>query len=299
VNTVGGMTVGFLGLGVMGRPMAANLAKGDDDLVVWSRSPGAGAPPGAVRAGSAGEVFERAGIVFLMLAHAEAIDGVLGRGTPRFARYVAGKIVVHMGTTAPEYSAGLRDAIVAAGGRYVEAPVSGSSGPAAAGALVAMIAGEPEDVAVVRPLLAPMCREVVDCGAVPGALLMKLAVNTFLISMVAGLAEAFHFAEGHGLDTGVLRTVLDAGPMASYVSRGKAAKLVDGDFSVQASIRDVGYNSGLIVGAARARGLAAPLLEVCDALLDETVRLGHGGLDMAAVITAMTARSANGDRSPG
>nr|WP_282438589.1 NAD-binding protein [Actinoplanes sp. TBRC 11911] len=144
-----------------------------------------------------------------------------------------------------------------------------------------------------------MCRETVDCGATPGsALLMKLAVNTFLISMVTGLAEAFHFARGHGLDTGVLEKVLNAGPMASYVSRGKAAKLVTGDFEVQAAIGDVWYNNRLIVEAATAKGLAAPLLAVCGELLAETYALGHAQSDMTAVIHAMTARTGH-DAPPG
>ncbi|GIF22611.1 3-hydroxyisobutyrate dehydrogenase [Actinoplanes tereljensis] len=279
------MVLGFVGLGVMGRPMATNLVKAGHDLVVWTRS---GAElAGARNAGRAGEVFEQAEVVFLMLANAEAIDTVIG---PE----VSGRIVVHMGTTAPEYSAGLGERIRALGGRYVEAPVSGSRGPAEAGQLVAMLAGSDDDRATVKPLLAPMCREVFECGPVPQGLLLKLAVNTFLISMVTGLAEAFHFAQGVGLDPALLRDVLDAGPMASFVSRGKAGKLVDRDFAVQASIRDVHYNNRLIVEAARAHGLAAPLLEVCAQLYAETEELGHGGQDMAGVIHAVTARSATG-----
>jgi 3-hydroxyisobutyrate dehydrogenase len=276
------MTVGFLGLGVMGRPMAANLVAAGHELVVWTRS---GAPlDGARFADGPADVFAQADVVFLMLADAEAIDSVLGP-------YVGGRVVVHMGTTSPDYSASLREKVESDGGRYVEAPVSGSKGPAEAGQLVAMLAGEDQDRALVRPLLAPMCREVVDCGPVPNGLLMKLAVNTFLISMVTGLAEAFHFAQGHGLDLGTLRSVLDAGPMASYVSRGKAAKLVDGDFAVQASIRDVHYNNRLIVEAART---STPLLSVCRELFAETEEQGHGADDMAAVIKAMTTRSASG-----
>ncbi|WP_433359921.1 NAD(P)-dependent oxidoreductase [Actinoplanes sp. CA-142083] len=279
------MVLGFLGLGVMGRPMAANLVAAGHDLVVWTRS---GVPlDGARFAESPQKVFEQAGVVFLMLANAEAIDSVIGP-------YVEGRTVVHMGTTAPEYSADLGERVVAAGGRYVEAPVSGSRGPAEAGQLVAMLAGEPEDREQVRPLLAPMCREVVDCGTAPNGLLMKLAVNTFLISMVTGLAEAFHFAEGHGLDLGTLRSVLDAGPMASYVSRGKAGKIVDGDFAAQASIRDVHYNNRLIVEAAAKRGIEAPLLDVCRELYAETEQQGFGGEDMAAVIRAMWSRSGLG-----
>jgi 3-hydroxyisobutyrate dehydrogenase len=239
-------------------------------------------------------VFARAEVVLVMLAHAEAIDAVLGRGTPAFAGQVAGKTVVHMGTTAPDYSARLGAAIAAAGGRYVEAPVSGSRGPAEAGQLVAMLAGDAVDRDRVRPLLEPMCREVFDCGPVPQGLLMKLAVNTFLISMVTGLAEAFHFAGGHGLDLGLLRDVLDAGPMASFVSRGKAGKIVAGDFAVQAAVPDVLRNNQLIVAAARKLGLAAPLLDVCEELFAETERLGHENADMAAVIHAMTWRTATG-----
>jgi len=279
------MALGFLGLGVMGRPMAANLVAAGHDLVVWTRS--GGPLPGARFATGPAEVFEQAEIVFLMLAHAEAIDSVLGP-------HVAGRLVVHMGTTSPDYSAGLGGRIEKAGGRYVEAPVSGSKGPAEAGRLVAMLAGEDQDLDRVRPLLTPLCRETFDCGPAPNALLMKLAVNTFLISMVTGLAEAFHFAEGHHLDPRTLRAVLDAGPMASYVSRGKAGMLVDRQFGAQASIRDVHYNNRLIVEAART---SMPLLEVTRALFAEAEEQGHGAEDMAAVIRAMTARTATGTRS--
>jgi 3-hydroxyisobutyrate dehydrogenase len=282
------MTIGFLGLGVMGRPMAANLAGAGHEVIAWSRS--AADLPGTTLVPGPGDVFARAETVILMLANAEAIDSVLARGTPAFRQRAAGHTIVHMGTTAPGYSAGLGEAVTAAGGRYVEAPVSGSRGPAEAGQLVAMLAGHPDDLDRVRPLLAPMCRQTFDCGPVPRALLMKLAVNTFLISMVTGLAEAFHFAGGQGLDTGLLRDVLDAGPMASLVSRGKAAKLTDGDFEVQASVRDVRYNNRLIVEAARASGLPAPVLDVCHELFAEAEELGHGGADMAAVIRAITAR---------
>jgi 3-hydroxyisobutyrate dehydrogenase len=280
------MTLGFLGLGVMGRPMAANLVAAGQELVVWTRS---GVPLAGARFANGGpaEVFERAEIVFLMLANGEVIDSVLGP-------FVAGHIVVHMGTTSPEYSAGLGERIRKAGGHYVEAPVSGSQGPAQAGQLVAMLAGDAADLERVRPALRSMCRETFDCGPVPNALLMKLAVNTFLIGLVTSLAEAFHFAEGHRLDPRTLRAVLDAGPMASYVSRGKAGKLVDRDFAAQASVRDVHYNNRLIVEAART---STPLMDVCRELFAETEELGHGAEDMAAVIRAMTARSASGTPS--
>ncbi|MFF9488926.1 NAD(P)-dependent oxidoreductase [Streptomyces sp. NPDC014676] len=288
------MRVGFIGLGVMGRPMALNLARAGTPLVVWNRTAARCAPlrdAGAEVAGSAGEVFDRAGTVLLMLADETAVDTVLGRGTPDFAARVAGRTVVHMGTTSPEYSAALEDAVREAGGAYVEAPVSGSRVPAEQGRLVGMLAGDASAVAAVRPLLAPVCREAFDCGAVPGALLMKLSVNLFLITQVTGLAEAFHFADRHGLDRRRFLDVLDAGPMASAVSRMKAPKLLARDFAVQAAATDVLKNNRLIARAARKAGLASPLLDVCHALFDETVAGGHGGEDMVAVLRALETRT--------
>lgn len=289
------MEIGFIGLGLMGRPMALNLARAGTPLVVWNRTAarsGELRAAGARVAAGAAEVFADAEIVILMLSGEEAIDAVLRRGTDGFAAYVAGRTVVHMGTTSPSYSAGLDADVRAAGGRYVEAPVSGSRAPAEAGRLVAMLAGEPAAVETVRPLLAPMCHEVTVCGAVPDALRMKLAVNLFLITMVTGLAEAVHFAERNGLDLRRFLSVLDAGPMASAVSRGKAQKLAGRDFAAQAAAADVLMNNRLVAAAAREAGLASPLLDVCHALFGETVGQGHGGSDMVAVIHAIETRTA-------
>jgi 3-hydroxyisobutyrate dehydrogenase len=288
-----GVRVGFLGLGVMGQPMALNLARAGTPLVVWNRTAARCVPlraAGAVVAASPAEVFASARTVLLMLADGAAIDTTLDRGTPAFGGRVGGHTIVHMGTTAPGYSRSLEADVRAAGGCYVEAPVSGSRRPAEDGQLVAMLAGDA--AAEVRPLLAPMCRETTVCGPVPNALLMKLAVNLYLITMVTGLAEAVHFAERHGLDLRQFTAVLDAGPMASSVSRGKAAKLVAADFDIQASVANVLTNNRLVAEAARGAGLASPLLDVCHALYGEADALGHGGSDMVAVLRAIEARTA-------
>ncbi|SHL30163.1 NAD(P)-dependent oxidoreductase [Actinacidiphila paucisporea] len=292
------LRAGFLGLGVMGQPMALHLARhmaGRTPLTVWNRTPARSAPlrdAGARVAETPGEVLRASDVVFLMLADGPATDAVLARGTEAFAGQVAGRTLVHMGTTSPGYSRALEADVRAAGGCYAEAPVSGSRGPAEAGQLVAMLAGERPAVEAVRPLLAPMCQEAFDCGPVPNALLTKLAVNLFLITMVTGLTEAFHFADRYGLDRDRFLAVLDAGPMASTVSRAKAPKLKDRDFAVQAAALDVLKNNRLIAEAAREAGLASPLLDVCHALFDETVGLGHGGGDMVAVLHAIEARTA-------
>jgi len=289
------MPIGFIGLGIMGQPMALNLARASVPLVVWNRSPEKAGPlraAGAAVAATPAEVFDCADTVIMMLATELAIDAALGRDPGTFGVGVAGRLVVNMGTTSPAYSAALDADIRAAGGRYLEAPVSGSRKPAEAGDLVAMLAGAPDDVERVASLLAPICRERVACGQVPAATLMKLAVNTFLIAMVTGLAEAFHFARGHGLDLPTLDAILAAGPMSSSVSRVKGAKLVTNDFEAQAAIADVLKNSRLVAEAARRGGLASPLIDVCHALYAETAGLGLEREDMVAVVRAIEARTA-------
>ncbi|MFF5208080.1 NAD(P)-dependent oxidoreductase [Streptosporangium sp. NPDC000396] len=291
--------VGFIGLGLMGEPMALNLAGAGTSLVVWNRTAGRGQPlreVGAEVATSPAEVFRRARVVILMLADGAAIDSVLGRGSSDFPVNVAEHTIVPMGTTSPDYSRGLEADIRAAGGHYVEAPVSGSRTPAEAGRLVAMLAGEQAAVEEVRPLLRPMCHEAFTCGPVPNALLTKLAVNLFLITMVTGLTEAFHFADRNGLDLRRFLDVLDAGPMASTVSRIKAAKLLERDFAAQAAALDVLTNNRLIAEAARKAHVASPLLDVCHALFGETATLGYGQEDMVAVLHALEARTLNAAR---
>lgn len=289
------MEVGFIGLGNMGLPMALNMARAGVPLIVWNRTRDKAelvAEAGGTVADSPARVFRDARTVFVMLANGAVIDEVLERGTSRFAAMVAGRTLVHMGTTAASYSQELCEATTAAGGRYVEAPVSGSRRPAEDGQLVGMVAGGDAAVDDVLPLLAPLCATTVRCGEVPNATRMKLAVNLFLIAQVTALAEAFHFAESNGLDLDAFRSVLDSGPMASAVSRLKLEKLVQGDFEVQASVRDVHYNSRLVADAARQAGVSSPVIDACRDLFAEAEALGRGPADMVAVLRAIEARSA-------
>jgi len=286
--------VGFIGLGAMGEPIALNLAKAGEQLIVWNRSPSKShilADAGATVAGDSAEVFTRCEFVILMLRDAAATDAVLARGTAAYRHLISGRTLINMATYAPSYSAAVEADVRAAGGRYIEAPVSGSRKPAEAGELVAMLAGDPEGVATVRPLVLKMCRDAIVCGAIPNALYMKLAVNLFMIPMVTGLAEAVHFASRHGLDLARLAAILDAGPMASNVSRVKAEKLIAQDFAAQASIANVMENVELIAAAAREAGIASPLLDVCHALYGETKGLGLDRADMIAVIRAIEQRT--------
>ena len=293
-------SVGFVGLGVMGQPIALNLVRAGQPLLVRNRTDDktrALAHEGALVAETSAEVFERSSVVILMLANAEAVDEVLGRGGTDFRVRVANRLIVSMGTTSPAYSEGLEADIRSHGGRYVEAPVSGSRTTAEAGQLVGMLAGEAGGVQVVQPLLRSLCRDVAVCGRVPHALLMKLAVNTFLITQVTGLAESFHLAKQQGLDLEQLVRVLDAGPMASTTMRLKASMMLADDYPVQASIKDVSMNTQLITQAARESGIQVPLMDVCHALFTEASALGLGAADMAVVLKALEAR-ATASRTP-
>lgn len=287
-----GEQIGFIGLGTMGQPMALNLRRAGQPLMVWNRTPERTAPlreAGAKVAADVGDLFAQCTTVLLMLENEAATDAVLGRDTEAFTQRVDGHCIVSMGTTSATYSQGLSQEIAAADGRYVEAPVSGSRKPAETGQLVGMLAGSPEEIERLRPLLAPICKQLFDCGAVPAALQTKLAVNTFLITMVTGLAEAAHFAERHGLDMGSFADILNAGPMASDVSRVKIDKLRTRDYSRQAGISDVLKNSRLVIEAAKAAGTAHPLMEICVGLYETTEAMGYHEQDMITVIRALEA----------
>lgn len=286
--------VGFIGLGLMGTPMALRLLGAGIPLTAWTRSPAALAPvvdAGATAAASAEEVFAASDTVIVMLRNAAAIEAVLQGAHGTVQPFVAGRTVVNTGTIAPTESRRLADAIEAAGGTYVEAPVSGSRVPAENGTLVGLLAGPAAAIDRVRPLLEPLCSRIEVCGEIPAALTMKLSANVFLVSLLAGLAESFHFADALQMDTAVLGRILDAGQMASPLSRVKTDKLVRNDMSPQASIADVHANAELIREAADAAGIASPVIDTCERLFAAGVQSGDGELDAVAIVRTLAALS--------
>ncbi len=284
------------GTWVMGTPMAAHLARAGYEVCGWSRSDrnhAAARTAGINVCEAVDEVFAACDTLILMLANDDAIDSVLDRHGAAFGERVEG-LLINMGTSSAAYSLALAEQIRAAGDRYVEAPVSGSRVQAEAARLVILLAGADVDLAAAAPLVAPMGRQTVCCGAVPSALRMKLAVNLYLITLVTGLAEAVYFAEAHGIELDRFAQVLNAGPMASEVSRIKLDKMIRGDFSVQASITDVRKNSGLVAAAAH-EGMHAP-----DRRQRRAVRTGTGvrigALDMAVLQAVRAGPTGTGRR---
>ncbi|WP_210479301.1 NAD-binding protein [Naasia sp. SYSU D00948] len=126
---------------------------------------------------------------------------------------------------------------------------------------------------------------------------MKLAVNLYLDTMLAGLAEAVHFADANGLELESFRAAIEAGPMASDVTRVKTPMLIARDFSVQAATSDAYANTRLIAAAARAAGIATPLLDLASELYRESVEFGNGRRDMTSVLEAIQARDRTSDSS--
>lgn len=221
-----------------GRPITSCLARAGAQPLLWARRPASAAeilPLGAELAPDIDALCAGANIICVMLAHAQALDDVFGRNTPDFARRLAGKTLVQMGTTAPGYSQALGRDVLECGGCYEELPVSGSTGPAAEGQLIAMTAGAGDNIARIAPLVAPMVARIIPCGSVPKALQMKLAVNTCPVGLVGGLFEAFDFAEARDLDLTTFQQILEAGPMSNDLMRMKLPKLIGAEHSPRAA----------------------------------------------------------------
>ncbi len=285
--------VGFVGLGLMGEPMARRLLDAGTELAVWARRPEACdalVASGAIRMPDLDALFAASERVVLMLRDEPATDEVLGRGGDAFARRVAGRRIVVTGTNSPAYSAALAAEVEAAGGTYIEAPVSGSRVPAERGELAIMIAGsDAAAVAETAELLAPLARDVVPCGEVPDALRTKIAVNHYMMALVASLAEALATARAAGLDPAAVVRVIEASSMDNSLARVKAAKILAGDESPQAAIADVVKNADLVQEASRAAGAATPVFDEVAALYRATAEAGFASADMVAVVRAIDA----------
>ena len=278
--------IGFIGLGDMGVPMAGRLADAGLKPLVWSRRAESAEPVvarGAELAPSVDALMGACDRVILMLANGDAMDQVLGRGTPAFGTRVKGTTLIHMGTTPPGYSEGLAADIDAVGGYYAEVPVSGSTGPAATGDLVAMTAGSEAVLANVQDVIGHMCRAVVPCGDIPKALQMKLAVNTYLGGLVAGLFEAVNLARKADLDLQTLSQVLEAGPMNCDLMRMKLPKLLSEDYAPQGSIRQACNNMTMIVDEGDRMGAATPVSAVMLELVTAAAEAGWHDQDFSIV----------------
>ncbi|TPX16352.1 uncharacterized protein E0L32_004001 [Thyridium curvatum] len=277
------MRLGFLGLGVMGTPMALNLARAFR-LIVWNRSSSKYPllkQAGAQIAQSPSEVTATSNVIFTMLFDENAIRATI---TDDVKQALGGKVLVNCGSVSVDFNQFLAEQVRQAGGDFVEMPVSGSKIPAEQGNLVGMMAGDRAATERIRPFIEPMTKAAIYCGPVGCGLKMKYAVNSFLISMTAGLAEATNLAQAQGLDLESFGQVLEAGPMASAYSKLKVTKMLNQDWAAQATLKDCYNITKLVRAAAEEANTRAPIMQLCNALYAEANDSGLGEEDMIAVM---------------
>ena len=197
------MSVGFLGMGIMGVPMSINLLKAGYSVTVWNRTPDKCAPAvqaGAMQAATASEVVKSCDVTFAMLADPVAAEAVALGPDGVLEAMCAGKGYVDVSTIDPASAAKIAAAIRGKGGAYLEAPVSGSKKPAEDGTLIFLCAGDEALYTTCLEALEVMGKKSLFLGEVGAGARMKLVVNMVMGSMLAAYSEGFALAEAAGLN---------------------------------------------------------------------------------------------------
>lgn len=225
--------VGFIGLGVMGAPMARNILKAGFSCRVFDIDPAATAAlveAGAVAAASPADCAKGASVVITMLPNGAIVEQALFGPEGVASGMAKGTIVVDMSTILPAQTDDYATRIAAAGGRFVDAPVGRSSAHAVSGQLLIMAGGASEDVSAVQPVLAAMGDTVEHCGPVGTGSRMKVVNNFMSITLNATTVEALLLAESSGLDPKLARRVmLSTVAGQGHMSTTYPAKVLKGD----------------------------------------------------------------------
>jgi 3-hydroxyisobutyrate dehydrogenase len=207
-------TVGFVGLGKMGAVMAPRFLDAGHDLVVWNRTKSKTEPlasQGAQVAAALADVTASSDVVVSILGDDASVSSVYAGDGGLLASGAAGKLFIDMSTIQPATSERVGKSVVAAGGQFVESPVSGTVGPAADGKLLALVGGEEDAVERARPYLVVLCRRITHAGPVGHGALMKLVVNLPLAVYWQALAESVALGEAGGLSREqILETISDS-----------------------------------------------------------------------------------------
>ena len=280
------LNVGFIGLGIMGQPMAQNVAKGDFRLTVFNRSSEKATPladAGASVASTPKAVAEASDVIILMLAGPEAIDAVLEGPEGLMAGMQAGQTLVNMSTVSPQYSKQLADKLTAKSAVAIDAPVSGSRKPAEEGALVILAGGPQDKVTKLEPLFMCMGKKVVYCGAAGQGASMKMAVNLLLGIMAAGISEAVNLGQKSGLDTATMLETMLAGPMGCALFEFKKPMLIDDSFSAQFPLKHMTKDIRFALQTADENGAMAPIGHTVFQLYRQSMGQGLADQDFAAV----------------
>ncbi|MGJ6966578.1 2-hydroxy-3-oxopropionate reductase [Streptosporangium sp. G11] len=281
------MNIGFIGLGIMGSPMAANLVRAGHTVVGYDMSAermDALAVAGGKSAGSVAEAVAQAEVVITMLPDSPQVeevafgeDGLLQRGRE-------GLIHIDMSTVRPETSRRVAQAAAVKGIRALDAPVSGGERGAVDGTLSIMVGGDAADFAAVRPLLAVVGTTIVHVGPAGAGQTVK-AANQLVVGGIYGLvAEAIVLLEASGVDPGSGLDVLAGGLAGSRILDLKRHSMIRREFAPGFRIDLHHKDMGIAIAAAREAGVSLPLTGLVAQLVAAARAQGHGSLDHSALL---------------
>jgi 2-hydroxy-3-oxopropionate reductase len=280
-------TVGFIGLGIMGKPMALNLIKAGYKLVVTSRS----RPPidalvaaGAKAAATPADVAREADVVITMVPDTPDVDLVIRGKNGVLDGLKAGAIVIDMSTISPIVTRELAAAVKAKGGSMLDAPVSGGDVGAIKGTLTVMVGGDEAAFERARPILSCMGKpeSVTYVGPSGSGQVTKLCNQICIAGALAGVAEAMALAEANGLDRARVRQALLGGFAGSKVLEFHGNRTITGDYKPGFFSRLYQKDLRLTAEAGLAGSVAMPVTNVVTNFVNALCAAGGGELDCAA-----------------
>jgi 2-hydroxy-3-oxopropionate reductase len=284
------MKIGFIGVGIMGRPMAGHLqAGGHQLLLVQHRSP---LPQelldgGATVCGSAREVAAGADVVILMLPDTPDVERTLFGADGVSAGIGDGKCVVDMSSIDPIATRAFAGRIKALGSDYIDAPVSGGEVGARNAALTIMCGAEAAIFERMRPLFELMGKNITLVGGVGDGQVAKVANQIIVALNIEAVAEALLFASKAGADPAKVREALMGGFAASRVLEVHGERMIKRTFDPGFRIALHQKDLGLALGTARALGLSLPNTASAQQLFSACVAHGGGGWDHSAMVKAL------------
>jgi 3-hydroxyisobutyrate dehydrogenase len=280
--------IAFLGLGIMGRPMARNLARAGFEVTVWNRTRKRAeelAQEADVRvAATAAEASAAAEVTITMVVDAPQVEEVLFGPHGAAEGMSEGHIAIDMSTIAPTASRAIGERLAERGVAFLDAPVTGSRPKAEDATLTIMVGGDEAAFERARPVLEAMGALVLRVGPQGHGEMAKLINNTLGAINAAGLAEGLTLAGAYGLDTDALLKVVGAGSGASAMAELKARPMLDRDleplFKLEHMLKDVRH----CIAEAEALGVELPLARAAERLYAEAAERGLGERDFAAVV---------------
>lgn len=278
--------IGFIGLGIMGTPMAINLIKAGFTVTVWNRTAAkcSGlAELGASVAATPRQVIEESDITLAMLADPAAAEEVCFAGNGVAAGVTPGKGYIDMSTVGPETSQKIAAAIQAKGGLFLEAPVSGSRKPAEDGALVILAAGDRALYDSSLPILDKLGKKVKYLGAVGQGAQLKLVINMVMGGMMTLLAEGLALGDRSGLTPEDIIDVLDSGALANPMFKTKGPLIANQDFQVAFPLKHMQKDLRLALNLSGQHGLPLYTVAAANESFKAAMGAGYGNEDFSAV----------------